>query len=373
MNDKSIRISPHAAFWLVFLVICVLVLVVFSQILLPFAAGFVAAYLFHPLVDRAQRGGLPRTVAAFVIVGAATLTFAAIIAFIVPILLNQLGQLIQALPPYIEKSRAYFQSHYAHYLEPFRQNLGIKATDEGGPDLNQKVAEHLVPWVLNELQSLLSSGLAFFNTLALLFISPVVAFFMLRDWDRVIEGATSLLPRQDSSMIRLIATEIDLTISGYLRGTLTVLLIVSGFYMAALSLIGLNYGVLIGLGAGMFSFVPYLGSIGGFFVAGAVATAQYWPNYTPIALVLIVFVFGQVVEGNILTPNIVGNKIKLHPVWLLFALIASGYLLGFTGLLISVPLAAVIGVLVRHGMRLYFESDLYKKQGTEDEAKILAP
>ena len=149
---------------------------------------------------------------------------------------------------------------------------------------------------------------------------------------------------------------------GLSQGMLIVLLIVSAFYMVALGAIGLNYGLVIGLGAGLFSFVPYLGSTSGFLISGGVAISQFWPNYTQIALVCGVFVLGQVVEGNVLTPKIVGDKVRLHPVWMLFALIASGYLLGFTGLLISVPLAAAIGVLVRFAVRKYYGSPMYEGQ-----------
>jgi len=141
---------------------------------------------------------------------------------------------------------------------------------------------------------------------------------------------------------------------------LIVLLIVSAFYMVTLGAIGLNYGLVIGLGAGLISFVPYLGSTSGFLVSGAVAVSQFWPDYTRIGLVCGIFVLGQLIEGNVLTPKIVGDKVRLHPVWMLFALIASGYLFGFTGLLISVPMAAAIGVLVRFAVRKYYGSPMYE-------------
>jgi len=215
-----------------------------------------------------------------------------------------------------------------------------------------------------QLQSLLQGGLALFNSLALIVLTPVVTFFLLRDWNKMIVAAEALLPRKDAPAIADLAREINKTIAGYLRGTLIVLLIVSAFYMISLGLIGLHYGLLIGLGAGLVSFVPYLGSTSGFLVSGGVALAQFWPDYSKIALVCAIFVFGQLMEGNVLTPNIVGNQVRLHPVWMLFALVASGYLLGFTGLLISVPLAAAIGVIVRRAIWHYYHSPMYGQAGS---------
>jgi len=225
----------------------------------------------------------------------------------------------------------------------------------------------VTPWAVTQVQNLLKSSLDIFNSLALLFLTPVVTFFLLRDWDKMISSIEKFFPPKHLPMINEIAGEIDSTISGYLRGTLIVLAIVSGFYMIALGIVGLNYGLIIGLGAGLFSFVPYMGSTAGFLISGGVALSQFWPDYTKVILVCGIFVFGQLIEGNVLTPNIVGNRVRLHPVWLLFALIASGYLLGFLGLLISVPLAAAIGVLVRHAIRSYYHSSMYSAEGKDGE------
>jgi len=265
------------------------------------------------------------------------------------------------VPEYYQEARSYLFQHYSHYLQPFQKHLGAPRAP-AGPDggLPPQFTQDLTSWLFSQLQKVLQGGLALFNSLALLFLTPVVTFFLMRDWDKMIAGIEELLPRRDAPAIKTIAREIDWTISGYLRGTLIVLLIVSVFYMVTLTALGLNYGLVIGLGAGLFSFVPYLGSTSGFLISGSVALSQFWPDYTMIALVCGVFVLGQLVEGNVLTPKIVGDKVRLHPVWMLFALIASGYLFGFTGLLISVPMAASIGVLVRFAVRKYYGSPLYE-------------
>jgi predicted PurR-regulated permease PerM len=363
MTDSTSRLPPAAVFWAIFAALALAALWLFSDILLPFAAGFVLAYLLHPAADRLSRLGLPRGAAAFIIIVAVALLIAAILALIAPPLFNQISQLIDDLPGYYRSASAYLMKHYGQYLQPAQAQKPGTGTVA---DVQQQIVQNVGPWLISKLEGLLKSGLALFNSLALLVLTPVVTFFLLRDWDGMIASIQKFFPRKDAPVINQLAREIDSTISGYFRGTLIVLAIVSAFYMVALGLIGLNYGLLIGLGAGLFSFVPYLGSTAGFLVSGGVAMAQYWPDYTKIGLVCGVFVFGQLMEGNVLTPNIVGNKVRLHPVWLLFALIASGYLLGFTGLLISVPLAAVIGVLVRHAIHSYYESPMYKGEGNRE-------
>ena len=356
MTDSTFRLSPNATFWVLFVSLSLVALLVFYEILLPFAAGFVLAYLFQPFVEGMNRRGVDRGVAAFIIIAVVALIIAIIGALIVPPVIDELVQLIQAMPRYYQEARTYILDNYGRYL----QLGGSRGSGPQAPGLPPQITQDLAPWLLSQLQTLLQGSLALFNSLALMFLTPVVTFFLLRDWDKMIAGIEKLIPRQDAPVIRKIAHEIDSTISGYLRGMLIVLLILSAFYMVALGAIGLHYGLVIGLGAGLISFVPYLGSTSGFLVSGAVALSQFWPDYTRIALVCGVFVFGQMVEGNVLTPKIVGDKVRLHPVWLLFALIASGYLFGFTGLLISVPMAAAIGVLVRFAVRKYYGSPLYE-------------
>lgn len=361
------RISPHMAFWLTIAFLLLVFLAVLSDILLPFALGMVIAYLFDPIVDRLNRAGIPRLISSLVIVTVITLLFLAILAIILPAVLEQLLRLVQSLPQYIEAARAYVHERWGGWLEPLRQQLfgsdGAQGAAAQQGVLPQGLAEKFAPWIAESLQSVLSSGLALFNSLAFFFLTPVVAFFLLKDWDIMIRNIDRVLPREDAPTIRQIAGEIDDTISNYLRGQFTVLLILSAFYMVALQLLGLDYGLLIGLTAGLISFIPYLGAFTGFVLSGAVATYQFWPDWFSIAAVLGVFVIGQAIEGNVLTPKIVGDKVRLHPVWLIFALVALGYLFGFTGLIVAVPVAAVIGVLVRHVLRRYYQSEAYLSEG----------
>ncbi len=368
MNGSAFGLSPAAVFWAAVSALVLAALFLFHGILLPFVAGFVLAYLFQPIARGVCRLGLPRGAAAFLIVTAAIAAVAAFLALILPPLANELGQLIAEAPERFEHARAYFAEHYGKLV----QQVADQQQKTGAPapmDIGQQVA----PWLVSKLDSVLQNGLAFFNSVALLFLTPVVAFFLLRDWDQMIGSVRSFLPPRQASAIIEVAQEIDSVISAYLRGTLIVLLILCTFYMISLGLLGLNYGLLIGLCTGLISFVPYLGSTSGLLIAGSVALYQFYPDYTTIGLVCGVFGVGQVVESNVLTPNIVGSKVGLHPVWLLFALVGAGYLLGFLGLIVSVPLAAAIGVLVRYTIRRYYESPLHNEGNRGQEAGSAPP
>jgi predicted PurR-regulated permease PerM len=188
---------------------------------------------------------------------------------------------------------------------------------------------------------------------------PVVAFYLLYDWDRMVARADALLPRQHAETIRSLIAEISDVIAGFVRGQGLLCLFLGVFYAAGLVIIGLNFGLLIGLGAGLLSFIPYVGTILGFVIAVTVAFVQFSPDWIWIAATVGVFVLGQFIEGNILQPRLLGGRVGLHPVWLMFALFAFGYLFGFVGLLIAVPAAAAIGVLVRFAVRRYLASPLY--------------
>lgn len=367
------RISPALAFWLILIAGFAFVLFVLADILTPFLLALAIAYLLDPMVSRMQRSGVNRGVASFSIIIALSLMLFAAVAVILPALVNQISQLIQSLPAYWDTARAYIEANWYHWLEPLREHLRLPAPAPGDPRpqvIPERLTETAVPWLAGQLQSMLTGGLAWVQSLIILFVTPVIAFFLLKDWPDMIAVIDRALPRKDAPTIRRLAVEIDNTVSNYLRGQLTVLLILSAFFMISLQLVGLNYGLLIGLIAGMISFVPYLGTFTGFVLSGSVAFLQFYPDWASIMTVVSIFVVGQIVESNVLTPKIVGDRVRLHPVWLIFALFAFGYLFGFTGLIVAVPLAAVIGVLVRYAMGRYYESPVYAPENaTRPEAR----
>jgi predicted PurR-regulated permease PerM len=215
------------------------------------------------------------------------------------------------------------------------------------------------------LKSLWSGGSALISLFSLIVVTPVVAFYLIYDWHKMIGAADSWIPVHQRDTVRELARQTDAAIAGSVRGQCAVCLILCTFYAVGLSVAGLNFALLIGLISGLITFIPYVGSMTGLILALAVAVAQFWPQYTPILIVLGIFLLGQFLEGNVLSPKLVGDSVGLHPVWLMFALLAFGYLFGFVGLLVAVPLAATIGVLCRFALRRYLESSLYTGESVD--------
>jgi predicted PurR-regulated permease PerM len=222
-------------------------------------------------------------------------------------------------------------------------------------------------WLAGILASVLSGSLALVNVISIVVVTPIVAFYMLNDWDRMVAKVDGWLPRDHHDTIRRLAREIDEAMAGFIRGQGTVCLMLGFFYAVALSFAGLNFGLLIGLGAGFLSFIPYVGTIVGGVAAIGMALIQFWPDWLQIFIIAGIFAFGQFIEGNFLSPYLVGNRVGLHPVWLMFALFAFGYLFGFVGLLLAVPLAAAVGVLARFALQQYLKSPLYLGVPTQEK------
>lgn len=347
----------QALAWAVLLAFFVVFLAVFSEILLPFVAGLGVAYFLDPFADRLERNGLSRFAATLTIVTIAGLLGAAAFILIVPLLVNQVRELANNLPEQIQALRAALEHAGERWLGSDFPEMQAAFKSELG-----EFAKSGASTLAALLQSVWSGGLAVVNFLSLLLVTPVVAFYMLLDWDRMIVRIDGWLPRDHVDTIRHLAREIDQVLAGFIRGQGTVAVLLGLFYAIGLTWLGLKYGLLIGLGAGLLSFVPFVGSLTGFVVSTIFAIAQYWPEWLPVLKVMALFVTGQIVEGNFLSPKIVGERIKLHPVWLIFSLFAFSYLFGLVGLLIAVPLAAAIGVIARFAMDEYRQSRLYQGQ-----------
>jgi predicted PurR-regulated permease PerM len=340
-------------FWLAALLLFILLLWLLADILLPFVAGLAIAYLLKPLTDRFERAGVNRLAAALVIITVVVLAIVVLILLVAPILGGQLWSFIDNIPGYVTK----LQSLLSDPSRPWVQRLvgaGLN-TDKGVSDLVTQGAG----WLTAFLKSLWSGGRALVSLFSLVVVTPVVAFYLLYDWHTMIRVVDSWVPLRQRDTVRGLAREIDAAIAGFVRGQSAVCLILGSFYAIALTLTGLNFGLLIGLLSGLITFIPYVGSMTGLILALGVAVAQFWPDYTSIVMVLGIFLVGQFLEGNVLSPKLVGESVGLHPVWLIFALLAFGYLFGFVGLLVAVPLAATIGVLARFALRRYLESSLY--------------
>lgn len=341
-------------FWSGALVVTVVLLYIFSSILLPFIAGFAIAYFLDPLADWLEKHGFSRLAATFAILLLFLLVIAVFTLSLLPTLSSQVSMLAERLPEYMKILVDLYNNNAPNWLkELFHSPSGDVSSNISS------LASRSAGWAGTILASLWSGGLAVINIVSLLVITPIVVFYMLIDWDRMVGMIDDALPRAHVETIRGLAREMDSAVAGFIRGQGTVCLLLGSFYAIALTLTGLNFGLLIGLTAGVLSFIPYVGTITGFVLSMGMALAQFWPEWTMIAVVFGIFVLGQFVEGNFLQPVLVGDRVGLHPVWLMFSLFAFGYLFGFAGLLLAVPLAACAGVLVRFGVRRYKESPLY--------------
>jgi predicted PurR-regulated permease PerM len=340
-------------FWVAALVVFVIFLWGFSSILLPFVAGMALAYFLDPVADWLERRGLSRMMATIVILIGFVLVFSLSLMVIIPVIFSQLNDFAQALPSYIAKlqeliatPQAFLPGWLSNQFDTVKDNFSAVMSEGAG-------------FIGTLLQQLWASGKTLLDVVSLLVVTPVVAFYILLDWDKMVAKVDSWVPRNQTETVRRLAREMDSAIAGFVRGQGSICLILGIFYAIGLSLIGLNFGLLIGFVAGMISFIPYVGSVIGLLLSVGVAVVQFWPDYTWIIATAAVFFAGQFIEGNILQPKLMGSRIGLHPVWLMFALFAFGAMFGFVGLLIAVPAAAVVGVLVRFALSRYLESDLY--------------
>ncbi|MGE0501281.1 MAG: AI-2E family transporter [Rhizobiaceae bacterium] len=350
-------------FWLIAAAIFIAFVWIFSDILLPFVAGMVLAYFLDPVADRLQRAGLSRFMATNVILVGFLVVFALALIVVVPVLASQLADLIGRLPEYLADLQALITSFDPQWIQ---DRFGVNAED-----LRQALStllENSVGFFTTIMQSIWDSGVALFNIAGLFVVTPVVAFYMLLDWDRMIARIDSWVPRDYVTTVRELARQINVATAGFVRGQGTLCLILGVLYAVGLTAVGLNFGILIGLFAGLISFIPYVGSLVGLVLSVGVAFVQFWPDWTMVVGVAAIFFVGQFIEGNILQPRLVGKSVGLHPVWLMFALFAFGALFGFVGLLLAVPAAAAVGVLVRFAIERYLESPLYT--GHQPEAVL---
>jgi predicted PurR-regulated permease PerM len=350
-----VTLPRQIIFWSAALAALLLFLFVFGDILLPFVAGMALAYALDPIADRFQRLGLNRLGATLAILVLMVLFVALVLILLAPILIRQLADFVEGIPGYVEKLPSLLSSALHSRVSDY---LGIDLSDIGSTLTG--LTSEAAGWLAALVSSLWSGGRAVVNILSLLVITPIVAFYLLYDWDRLVEQVDSLLPRDHVDEIRQLARDADKAIAAFVRGQGLVSLIMAAFYSAGLVLVGLKFGFLIGLVAGLLGFIPFVGALIGFVVSLGVALAQFWPDWLMIAATLSVFVFGQMLENYFLQPRLIGGNVGLHPVWIMFALLAFGYLFGFVGVLLAIPAAAAVGVLVRFGLKRYRESPIYR-------------
>lgn len=330
-----------------------------GSILLPFIVAIIAAYFLNPAADKMQKYGLSRTVATSLITVSFFCITITISALLAPIFYNQLLTFLHTIPSYVVYINENIIPEFSKLLAKIDPHAFEKAKDSIG-DASGYTLKFLGGIVTN----LLSSGMAALNLLSLIFITPIVTFYILRDWHIMLNTIDNALPKQYASTIRHLAKEIDHILAGYIRGQTHVCLIIGTFYAIALTIAGLEFSVFIGMATGLLLFVPYVGMLFGCTVGLLVAFFQFG-DLQHVAIIAGIFLVGQIIEGMFITPNLVGNKVGLHPVWIMFGLLAGGAILGIAGVLIAVPVTAVMGVLARFLLR--------RKKITTKRSKVNVP
>ncbi len=321
-----------------------------GDVLLPFVIGGAIAYCLDPIADWLEDLGLSRILSTVVITLIAVFVFVIMFLLVIPTLIEQAVALVNVAPELFSNLQQYLTDRFPSLMDEnstVRQQLlkvGEAIQSRGGELLNSVVGS--------------ISGLV--NILVLVILVPVVTFYLLLDWDNMVARIDDMLPRDHVGKVREIGREIDKTLASFIRGQGTVCLILGAYYGIALMLVGLNFGLVVGFVAGLISFIPYVGAIVGGALALGLGIFQFWGEWWSLGAVAVIFAIGQMVEGNILTPNLVGSSVGLHPVWLIFALSVFGSLFGFVGMLVAVPLAAMIGVLIRFALTQYKTGRLYQ-------------
>jgi predicted PurR-regulated permease PerM len=366
----ALPVRDQVKYWGIASAVFLVVLWFLGDVILPFVLGGAIAYCLDPIADRLERAGLSRVASVVVITFSAALIFILLILLVIPTLIQQGANLIEVAPEIFNRLRTGLLDRFPDLMDnesTISQQLaaiGEAVRSRGGELIN----------------GIVSSALGLINILVLMIIVPVVAFYLLLDWDNMTAKIDSLLPRDHADTVRMLARDIDKTLASFIRGQGTVCLVLGTYYALALILAGLNFGLIIGFIAGLITFIPYVGALVGGILAIGLALFQFWgpvegadgemirqgTDWLRIGIVAGIFGFGQFMEGNVLTPKLVGGSVGLHPVWLLLALTVFGSLFGFVGMLVAVPIAAMIGVVARWGVGQYKLSLLYRgKSGAE--------
>lgn len=353
----ALPVQVQVRYWGIAAVVFLALMWVLGDVILPFVIGMAVAYFLDPVADRLETLGFSRALATVTITLIAGLIFMLMALMVLPLLVEQAIALVNTAPKLFSDLQAFLTERFPSLMDA---NSTLRHSLEGlGQTIQSKGGE-----VLN---TVLNSAMSVINVAVLVVLVPVITFYLLMDWDRMVARIDDLLPRDHAPVIRRLAGEIDKTLASFIRGQGTVCLILGTFYAVALMLTGLQFGLIVGFVAGLISFIPYVGALVGGALALGLAIFQFWGEWWMIGGVAAIFAVGQVIEGNVLTPNLVGGSVGLHPVWLIFALTAFGALFGFVGMLVAVPVAASLGVIARWGVEQYRDSRLYQGLSANQE------
>jgi predicted PurR-regulated permease PerM len=341
------------AFWVTVAVATIAVLYLLNPVLLPFAAGALVAYFLAPLVAWLERWRIPRWAGTALSLLLFLAGIVALLMLAIPALSAQVKAFVSHVPDIIGALQRRFgdwapvlQSEFGGSIDELKNSAG-------------SVAGNVAGFVVKLMGGVLAGGFFVINTLSLLIIMPIVAFYVLRDWPKIVATVDGWLPRPIAPTVRGLIEDMDHIVAGFIRGVGLVCLTLAIYYAAALSLVGLQFGLAVGIFTGIATFIPIFGSLMTFLLAFLLALGQF-ADWTPVFFVMLVYGIGQVLEGQVLTPLLVGHRVGLHPLWVIFALMAGGALFGFLGILLAVPAGAAIGVLTRFALKRYRESAYFQ-------------
>ena len=358
-GTMALPIAQQAKYWGIAGVLFLLLMYLMGDVLVPFLVGGAMAYFLDPVADRLERAGLSRVAATTVITLVMILVVVLLVLAVIPTLVQQTSALVKSAP------------QIASNLQTFLTERFPELNDE--TSIMRKTLADIAAFIESKgstlAQGIVTSAMSVISAVVFIVVVPVVAFYLLLDWDKMTAKVDAMIPRDHLETVRRLAGEIDDVLAGFVRGQLTVCLVLGAYYSVALMLAGLQFGLVVGAIAGAVTFIPYVGAIIGGILAVGLALFQFWGDWVSIGIVAAIFAFGQFIEGNVLTPKLVGQSVGLHPVWLLLALSAFGALLGFAGMLVAVPVAAALGVLTRFAISQYQKSVLYRgvEARTRDE------
>ena len=352
----GLPVQEQTKYWGIVTAVFLVMLWYLGDVILPFVLGGAIAYFLDPVADRLETMGISRVLATVIITVFAVIIFVLMALLIIPTLVEQTISLVNSAPEIFAKLKNFLTDRFPSLIDA---DSNLRQTLESLGTTIQSKGVELV-------NGIVSSAMSLINVVILMIIVPVVAFYMLLDWDNMVAKIDTFLPRDHAPAIRQIARDVDQTLSSFIRGQGTVCLTMGTFYAIGLMLVGLQFGLLVGAFAGLITFIPYVGALIGGALAIGLGLFQFWGDWVSLGLVAGVFALGQALEGNVITPKLVGSSVGLHPVWLMFALSVFGTLFGFVGMLVAVPVAAVIGVLTRFGIAQYQEGRLYKGLAESD-------
>jgi predicted PurR-regulated permease PerM len=341
-----LRLARPAAFWIAVCAVALVALVLLREILLPFVVGALLAYLLVPAVDRLERFGINRTFAALAVMLPLIVGIVAVILVMFPVIIGEIRFFVEEFPRYVTRLQSLVTEASGPWMHSVMgEDLHI---EQSSSDVVRTMGSR---WLDSFLNSLWSSGRALISLLSLVVVTPIIAIYLAIDWHRMIATVDGWFAPEYRGDIRALGHEIHDTVAGFVRGQVVICLVLAVVYAAALKVTGLNHAILIGITAGLISFVPYLGAATGILVSVCVALDQFWPNWALVVVVGGIFIVGEMLADYVLSPRLIGRRVKLNPVWMLFALFAFGWLFGFIGVLLAIPVAASLGVVLRFARR----------------------